>query len=320
MVRFLSGMMSVSCFLASLMRATGGNSENHGVNTENLLAESKVSLTSAMIQQMDDEGWEFVGDDTDKPDEIILPPSNDDIVPQPSPVLRFFLLGDWGKGGNTGKYYSALPGGADDDLFTAGSAKMLQLNDSFEETEQSNDNIVVTAGDNKNNNNNNNKMLYQPQVARAMANLAANSTPAPSFVLALGDNFYVNGVANAYDVLWNYLWTDVYLRYPSLCIPWYAVLGNHDYGGGESYSNAQVQRSQLQIDKGLWNMPAKNYSKIFPLYNASQEPSTLSSSSWHTLRKRSGKNKQANPPSVAVLFVDTTTLAPSINKCCNENA
>lgn len=193
-----------------------------------------------------------------------------------SGTLRFFLIGDWGKGGNTGKYFSSFIGGADDDLTHLAPE------------DPNTGKIQVEADNNKNN-----KVLYQPHVARAMANVAANATPSPSFIVALGDNFYVNGVSSATDVLWTYLWSDVYLQYPSLNVPWFAVLGNHDYGGGNAYSLAQVERSRLNLDHGLWNMPAKNYSKIFPIPGLTNA-------------------------SVGILFIDTTTLAPSMNKCCNE--
>lgn len=69
------------------------------------------------------------------------------------------------------------------------------------------------------------KSLFQPQVAKAMGTYAAKSDPAPSFVLSLGDNFYINGVSSATDVLWNYLWKDVYHGYAGLKIPWYPIFG-----------------------------------------------------------------------------------------------
>jgi tartrate-resistant acid phosphatase type 5 len=46
------------------------------------------------------------------------------------------------------------------------------------------------------------------------------------FVLALGDNFYVDGVTNTTDRLWNTAFHDIYSA-SSLQIPWYPILGNH---------------------------------------------------------------------------------------------
>ena len=50
----------------------------------------------------------------------------------------------------------------------------------------------------------------------------------------MGDNFYDTGVANASDPRFEESWVDVYLRYPSLNIPWYLCLGNVDYMGNTS--------------------------------------------------------------------------------------
>lgn len=74
------------------------------------------------------------------------------------------------------------------------------------------------------------------------------------FVLALGDNFYVDGVANTTDRLWNTAFHDVYTA-SSLQIPWYAILGNHDYHGS---IQAQIDRSVLSGET-IWKMPAKYY-------------------------------------------------------------
>eukprot|EP01039_Chlorochromonas_danica_P003408 gene3408-3734_t len=192
-------------------------------------------------------------------------------------TLRFLLLGDWGKGGSTGAYGSSF----DDSTLSA---------------------LRVTAGDDKGNKQGGGgagggkkqKTYYQVPVAKAMAVYANNTDPAPSFVIALGDNFYDNGVSSATDVLWDYLWKDIYLGYSSLRIPWYPVFGNHDYGGGAAYVQAQLARTQEHLDDDLWQFDAANYTKIFEIPGS-------------------------GGATVQIVFVDTTTLAPSVNKCCNQN-
>ncbi|MET0308764.1 MAG: tartrate-resistant acid phosphatase type 5 family protein [Sphingomonas sp.] len=72
------------------------------------------------------------------------------------------------------------------------------------------------------------------------------------FVLTVGDNFYENGVTGIDDPHWRGSFEDVY-HAPSLQIPWYAALGNHDYR-----SNPQAQ-IDYAARKGRWNMPGRWY-------------------------------------------------------------
>lgn len=73
------------------------------------------------------------------------------------------------------------------------------------------------------------------------------------FVIALGDNFYNDGVASVQDALWDSAYHDIYTS-KYLQIPWFPVLGNHDYHG-----NVTAQIARTAIDKGVWTMPSKYY-------------------------------------------------------------
>lgn len=84
-----------------------------------------------------------------------------------STSLKFFLLGDWGKGGNSGSFWNK---GIDD------------------EEHSSHTGILAKS-----------KTLYQAAVAKAMGDYGSQSNPAPSFLVALGDNFYTNGVSSTTD-------------------------------------------------------------------------------------------------------------------------
>lgn len=89
----------------------------------------------------------------------------------------------------------------------------------------------------------------QLDVARRMGQVAEKI--GSRFTVSTGDNFYNTGVSSVRDSQWDSSFTDVYLRYEALRKPWYAVLGNHDYGGKV---HAQIDRSGTgpwEMD-GLW--------------------------------------------------------------------
>lgn len=85
----------------------------------------------------------------------------------------------------------------------------------------------------------------------------ACSTGSPDIILALGDNFYQNdfaeddydGVGSVSDRKWITHWLEPYIqKYPSLCVPWKVVLGNHDY---PSSSSPEITDPQAQINFSL---------------------------------------------------------------------
>src|SRR5262249_10265627 len=71
------------------------------------------------------------------------------------------------------------------------------------------------------------------------------------FVVTTGDNFY-DGVTSLHDAHWQESYEAVYHR-PSLQIPWYVVLGNHDYQGSVQ---AQLDYAYLSA---RWCLPAPDY-------------------------------------------------------------
>jgi hypothetical protein len=174
--------------------------------------------------------------------------------------LHLLMLGDWGKGGKNG-----------DITATATSSVVFDMGRK----------LAKNGGTD---------YTYQASVARSMMKYSRFINL--SGVISLGDNFYSSGVTSTTDTLWTTIWRDVYLTEGSpLNVPWYPVLGNHDYG---SASNAEAQINRYKRndnDDDNWIMPAHNYTKKFEI---------------------------AVGGSVQIIFIDTTTLAPSVNKCCNE--
>lgn len=90
----------------------------------------------------------------------------------------------------------------------------------------------------------------QRAVADGMARVAERLDG--RFVVTTGDNFYDQGVSSLHDPHWRESFEDVYAS-PALQIPWYVVLGNHDYQGCV----------QAQLDYGQssprWRLPARYY-------------------------------------------------------------
>ena len=72
------------------------------------------------------------------------------------------------------------------------------------------------------------------------------------FIITGGDNYHQNGIPNAHDPRWKSEYEDIYSS-PSLMIPWYASLGNHDYVGS---AQAEIEYSQLSK---RWKMPNRYY-------------------------------------------------------------
>lgn len=77
-----------------------------------------------------------------------------------------------------------------------------------------------------------------------------------AFVISVGDNFYPVGVASTDDPSWRSSFEDVYSDH-ALHVPWYVVLGNHDYKG-----NPQAQIDYTRISR-RWQMPARYFTKTF---------------------------------------------------------
>lgn len=178
--------------------------------------------------------------------------------------LHLIMLGDWGKGGLNGDMTAT----STSSVSRVGSSSNRQLGGKSGGTDYT----------------------YQASIARSMMKYVRHLNLRA--VITLGDNFYTSGVTSTTDTLWTTIWKNVYLADSSpLNVPWYAVLGNHDYG---SFANAEAQVNRhlmSDTDDDNWRMPSHNYTQNFDIVGGGQ---------------------------VQVIFIDTTTLAPSVNKCCNE--
>jgi len=88
----------------------------------------------------------------------------------------------------------------------------------------------------------------QRDVAREMARAAERLEA--RFVISTGDNFYPNGVSSVSAPGWKKSFEDVYTQ-PALQVPWYVVLGNHDYRGDSQAELDYAKKSKR------WRMPGR---------------------------------------------------------------
>jgi len=81
---------------------------------------------------------------------------------------------------------------------------------------------------------------------------------APEFVIAIGDNFYNDGVKSTKDPQWKAKFEDTFTA-PSLQVPWYVCAGNHDYYGGTAGINAEMAYSNIST---RWTYPSLYHDRI----------------------------------------------------------
>ena len=86
---------------------------------------------------------------------------------------------------------------------------------------------------------------------------------------------------------------------------------SHDYGYGESGLAAQIAYTQVDHHE-LWKFPSQYYTQTYPIYTSTR---TLSNSNTNT---NSNTNDTVIVGYVKTVYIDTTTLSPSENRCCNS--
>lgn len=75
------------------------------------------------------------------------------------------------------------------------------------------------------------------------------------FVVAAGDVHHFEGVRSVHDPLWMTNYELIY-SHPDLILPWYPILGNHEYRGN---TQAVIDYSGISA---RWQMPARYYTKV----------------------------------------------------------
>ena len=223
-------------------------------------------------------------------------------------VLQFVAFGDWGKGGASGDILSvdidALVVDKGVGILSDDKNQVVQQLRGFNSDENPDEHDEHEGDHDEHNHDHDHdhrrqEYTYQVAVARGIAEFINSSVYNTSCIIALGDNFYDDGVLTANDTMWTTHWKEVYLQnYSGLRVPWYPVFGNHDYGYGDKGAAAQLERSKIfspendDISLDIWQFESYNYSKCMEI------PGTIDT--------------------ICVIFIDTVTLAPSEERNCNE--
>lgn len=101
----------------------------------------------------------------------------------------------------------------------------------------------------------------QTDTAVRMASVSLSLNPSPLAVLSTGDNFYGNpdrlgggGLFSTDDDNFYRSFKSVYAR-PGLMMPWYTILGNHDYGekekGGRGSARGSLAKKHFYISRRM---------------------------------------------------------------------
>jgi hypothetical protein len=101
--------------------------------------------------------------------------------------------------------------------------------------------------------------MQQWRVGQAMEQVAAREGRLDMVVL-LGDNFYGKALTSTHDLSWQTRFERVYWGHWLSHVPFYAVLGNHDYPLSQKF---EIEYGQQHKGSGRWQMPMNFYIKDF---------------------------------------------------------
>lgn len=101
--------------------------------------------------------------------------------------------------------------------------------------------------------------LEQWRVGQAMEKVASTEGRL-NMVVFLGDNFYGNSLTSTHDLSWQTRFERVYWGHWLSHVPFFAVLGNHDYPVSQKY---EIEYGQEHKGSGRWQMPASFYARDF---------------------------------------------------------
>lgn len=133
------------------------------------------------------------------------------------------------------------------------------------------------------------------------------------FVLGHGDSFYWNGVTSVYDAQWQATFEQRY-PHPALQVPWYNVMGNHDYGGGSNIGGGRDALLNLLKSQRQYHSPNNNRWNLEDFYytrrHAYKDPNDTVSN-----------NTNSSESFTVQLFMIDTNAAPNhgYNEICCQS-
>jgi len=97
----------------------------------------------------------------------------------------------------------------------------------------------------------------QKIVAKMMKEKLTGKTGA---CILLGDNFYETGTKGITDQQFKHKFEDIY---HDMDVPFWALLGNHDWGNHEEYDGRHMSQVAYSKHSAKWNMPSRYYHQVF---------------------------------------------------------
>jgi tartrate-resistant acid phosphatase type 5 len=139
-------------------------------------------------------------------------------------------------------------------------------------------------------------------VASSLGDVAA--AIGASFVLSTGDNVYEAGISSATDPLWAATFTNVYTHAALSDVPFFSVLGNHDWLGNVTAQVHPTRGVCCVAPAGGNGANARVDGRWRAGMSFQASPSRSRSDHWAGIR--AGSASSVNPPLLSLVYVDTS--------------
>ena len=142
----------------------------------------------------------------------------------------------------------------------------------------------------------------QAEVAASMGAVAEQL--GVSFAVSTGDNVYDRGISSATDPLWKKTFSDVYSHPALAALPFYAVVGNHDW---LSNVTAQVSAGGVRVSDPRWTA----HMSFAP------QPAAARTTHWLGVDAGAAPANASWTPLLALVYVDTSPWVQEYRAAAN---